>query len=59
MGNNKKRTGWFPPFIDGVGLKPQETATEIKVFKVLKGAKQGMKCITNRHLWVNMFSINF
>lgn len=55
MGNNKKRTAWFPPFIDGVGLKPQETATEIKVFKVLKGAKQGMKCITNRHLWVNMF----
>lgn len=25
MGNNKKRTGWFPLFIDGEGLKPQET----------------------------------
>lgn len=28
MGNNKERTAWFPPFIDGVCSRPQETATD-------------------------------
>lgn len=54
MGNNKKRTAWFPPFIDGEGLNLRKLLQKIKVFKVLKGAKQGMKCTKNRHLWVNM-----
>lgn len=37
MGNNKKRTGLFPLFIDGEGLKPQETATENQSIQSTEG----------------------
>lgn len=36
-----KRTSWFPPFIDGVGLKPQETATENQSIQSTEGCLAG------------------
>lgn len=33
----KERTAWFPLFIDGVGLKPQETAIENQSIQSTEG----------------------
>lgn len=40
MGNNKERTAWFPPFIDGVGARPQETADNQSI-QSTEGCKAG------------------
>lgn len=37
----KERTAWFPLFIDGEGLKPQETATENQSIQSTEGCLAG------------------